>query len=203
MTGSILDGLVRITEDTIKMASEIKNAKDSKTKDDLVHAVLDGLTNIGLDTAKIAKDIKHKKKEPSHHEKKHHESVTHDHSNPAKHHETVLNKKPVAVPEAKVHKDHSKGSEKQRVEHLKHELQDVSSSFKSYEECVRKHHKPKDCQYKHIDALEEAHFSGVRVLHPYSDVQGNFALDELDLEPHKHLVLQVESLFASGHGEKL
>jgi len=63
MTGSILDGLVRITEDTIKMASEIKNAKDSKTKDDLVHAVLDGLTNIGLDTAKIAKDIKHKKKE--------------------------------------------------------------------------------------------------------------------------------------------
>ena len=57
-----------------------------------------------------------------------------------------------------------------KVEHLKHELQDVSSSFKSYEECVKKHHKPKECQYKHIDALEEAHFSGVRVLHPYSDV---------------------------------
>ena len=59
------------------------------------------------------------------------------------------------------------------------------------------------CTYKHTDALEDAHFSGVRILHPYSDDKGSFALDELALEPHKHLVLQVESLFASGHGEKL
>ena len=58
MVGTILDGLARITEDTVKMASEIKNAKDSKTKSELVQSVLDGLTHIGLDTSKIAKELK-------------------------------------------------------------------------------------------------------------------------------------------------